>query len=193
MQFKMKNTSIKISFTFLALVLLFFITGNIKIFLISFLCAFIHEATHIVFIYLFSGEVACFSLSIFGANVQRKNTITNNLHEAIVAISAPSVNILVSLVSYYIFDITSVFTKSNFILGIINILPFHSFDGGCFIKHMLRIFATERTSNIILKVTSVTTTCVIAILSVFLTICSKSIHPLTILSLFMILSLVLKN
>ena len=193
MQFKVKNTSIKISFSFLALVLFFIITDNLKIFIISFLCAFLHEITHIIFIHLFSGNINYISLSVFGANINRKNTVKSNFCEAIVAVSAPIVNLIIFTICYKFFDDKTLFSKTNLILGVINLLPFENFDGGRFIENVLVIFLNESIRSKILTAISVITTCIITFIAAFLTIKTTEPHPLIILSLFMMLSLVRKN
>lgn len=194
MQFKVKNVSVKVSFSFLALILLLLVTGRLNLYLITILCATIHEVTHIVFIYLFSGKISSVTLSLFGGDIKRESTfVINSYKEAIVSISAPLVNLLLSLIFYLLGDNFLLISQINFILGFINILPFFTFDGGRFLEYMLLILFSDGKTDKILTVISICTTAVFCIASAFLFIYGIKNYFTLLFSLYMIVSLLFKK
>lgn len=194
MQFNVGKTSVNVSFSFLALVLLLFINGNNKLYLITVVSAIIHECVHILFILIFSGEVSSISLSIVGADIKRASVLVkSSFHEAIIAICAPLFNLLIFIIFYNSTLICKDISNVNLTLGLINILPFHSFDGGCFLKHLLYSRFNKESTDKIIFVTSIIVTFLGCFTCIYLCYINKIIHTSIILCLYMILSLVLKK
>ena len=71
MRFKIKNTDVKISFSFFAVFLLSLVSDTFNIYLFSFIASLIHEFVHVVFILLFGAKISTFSLTLFGGNIKR--------------------------------------------------------------------------------------------------------------------------
>ena len=74
MQFKIKNTTYKISFTFLALILFALTTDKGKTVITLLFFAIAHEIVHLLFIYHFSVAPKEVAFTLFGADIKR--TIT---------------------------------------------------------------------------------------------------------------------
>lgn len=194
MQFKIKNTTIKIHFTFFAVVLLFLVSGNFELFLVTSICAIIHEAVHIMFILLFSGRISEISLSLIGADIKRfSQYVISNTKEAMTCISAPLLNIALFLIFRNCDERFLLFSQVNFTLGFINLLPFYSFDGGCFVEYLLLTRFNEKKTDNILTVVSVITTVFASIFAILFSLHIKGIHPSAFFCLFMVLSLVFKK
>ncbi len=193
MQFKIKNVNIKISFTFLWLFLIFIIADKTKIYLITLLSSMVHELVHILFIYLFKMSLESLNISLFGGNIKRKTgRCTDYKNEAIINFSAPITNIVVGAVLSIIYGINNDFAIINLTLGIFNILPFYSFDGGVGLKCILSNKFSDKTSELILTITSVMVTLFFSFISIIVLINSKN-FILLIFSIYMILSLIFKK
>ncbi len=190
MKFKIKNTEINVSFTFFAVFLILLCIGELKICLFSLVASLIHELIHIVFIIVFSCEISKMTLSAFGADIKRNSDIlTSNYKEAIISFSAPVFNIIIGLVSYLIFKKPTVFGTVNLIIGIFNLLPYFSFDGGRGLSFVLKSFFEEKTVEIILNIFSATVTILFSFISVYIFFHHKRNITLIFLSFYMIANL----
>ena len=160
----------------------------------SLLSAFAHECVHIFFIYLFGGKISSISISALGGTISRKNTAAlNNLQEAVINISAPVFNIFLGFFVLISSPQYEVFSYVNIIMGLFNILPFYSFDGGVFLKYILLSRTNERTSESIVMLISLIVTACFSFFSLYIFLVhSQSILPF-VFSLFMILSIIFKK
>lgn len=193
MQFKVKKTSVKISFSFLALVLLFLVTEKFKICLISLLCSLLHEAAHITAIVLLGGEISSVSLSVLGGNISRKNTKALSLFsESIICICAPIVNILLYLI-FINYRKYTLFAQINLVIGIFNLLPFYSFDGGEFLKLLLTALVNDSFAKKLIYICSVIIALLFSVFSIYSYLYISKNIMLIIFSVFMVLSVVLKK
>ncbi len=158
MQFKVNNTSVKISFSFFALVLFFIITNNMTFYLQTMSSALFHEIIHIFFILLFKGRIESVSLTFLGGNIKRRTACCLSfIKEAIIHISAPFANLIVSYIFLKIFGKINGFVAANFLLGFFNALPFYSFDGGHFLLCILQNRFSYKVSDIVVTITSILT------------------------------------
>lgn len=152
MQFKIKNVSVKISFSFFAVFLLMIIAGDLKICVYSLAASLLHEMVHIIFMYIFGSSLRSFTLSLFGANIVKDEC--NNISawkEGIINISAPVFNIIFGVVFLYIKKEWAII---NFVIGIFNILPFKDFDGGKFIECIFSYKLSEKNIKSLIDVLS---------------------------------------
>ncbi len=194
MAFKINNISVKISFSFFALILFFIITDNINIYFITLTCALFHEMIHIISIYLLGGKIDEISFSAFGGNIKRSNDcFLGYIKEAVVNISAPLFNILIGLLLFKSTDILNQISQINLVLGIFNILPFFSFDGGHFIDNLLSIVFSSETVNVFLTILSVIITALFAVVGVIIYYNYNENITLIIFSVFCFLSILFKK
>lgn len=186
MQFKIKNTDVKISFSFFAVYLIFLCTGKGKIFLITFVTALIHELIHIQFIYLFGASVSEISLSLFGATIKRcSDSEISNIKEAVINYSAPITNVVIGVVSVLLGG-ESTWATVNIITGLFNLLPFYFFDGGRGLYFSLSAMFSDRTCERILTVTSVIITVVFCFFAVYIFFAKDRNFLYILLSIYMI-------
>ncbi len=193
MEFKLKDINIKISFTFLSIFLIFIVTDKVKIYLITLSSAMLHELVHIVFIYLYGMKLESVCVSLFGGNIKRKSgQCSDYKKEAIINLSAPITNIVVGAILSIFYGINNSFALVNLTLGIFNIIPFHTFDGGAGLKCFLSYYFSEKTTENILTTVSVIITLFFTYISITAIIISKN-FTLFALSIYMILSLIFKK
>ena len=194
MYFKIRRTDVNISFTFLALLLLCVISPVWEIYLYTFLSSLIHEFIHIICILLFKSEITYFSLSVFGANIKRSDSVQLSLiKEAIISLSAPFFNLILGIFTCYYNEEYKAFGFTNIFIGIFNLLPFFTFDGGRGVYYLLKYFFSEKTSDSVITVTSVLTAILTAFISVYIFMNYKGNYTLIIFSCYMIFALILKK
>ncbi len=190
MRFKIKNTDVKISFSFFAVVLLATVSDAFEVPLMSFFASLIHELTHIFFIVIFKAKITSFSLSVFGGNIKRKAFCEiGNLKEAVISYSAPLVNIIIGAVFIFFSEKMFSFGAVNMFLGLFNIMPFYSFDGGRGLYYLLTPVLAEKTVDTVISVLSVAVTVVFSFLSIFVFFNYNDNYILVFMAVYMILSL----
>ncbi len=193
MEFKIFNTDVKLSFTFLSLFLVFIIFDKQDVFLSTFLAAAIHELTHILFTYIFKMNIKNIEISIFGGNIKReRGKSASYTEEAIINLSAPVMNIIIGALLYLISKKQNHLSISNLILGTFNLLPFYSFDGGKGLELLLKIKLSEKTVNKIIVIMSVLITFFVGVISVLIFLNNHN-FSLFIICGYMILTLLFKK
>lgn len=151
--------SIKIDLKIFLFLFLFLLTSQIEIYIILMLFAIIHEIGHLVagLILKFKTKKISFTpvgLSIsFNVNPEEyncneKNIRPLNIKKAIIAISGPLTNLIISTIAIIIAKFNTNFANtyiyqlivfSNFLIAIFNLIPIYPMDGGRFINEVLKI------------------------------------------------------
>ncbi len=201
MQFKIKNTVYKFSFTFLALILFALTTDKGKNLLLLLFFAMTHEAVHLIFIYRFSVAPEEVSFTLFGANIQRGISTVNNLNsEIIINASAPVFNILTGAFFYILSgclteyrSILTEISSVNLLLGCFNLIPFYTFDGGNTLKYILLKFFRERITERIMTCISLLITISFSFISIHIFLNYQRNFSLFIMSIYMFLSIIFKK
>lgn len=201
MQFKIMNTEFKISFTFLALILIVILQNFEKKIIITLIFAVAHEMIHLILIYLFSVAPKRVSLNLFGADILRDSGCNNSLNaEILINISAPLFNLLICILCYSI----SVFNQSNkdvfnniadcnFVLGVFNLIPFYNFDGGNALNAFLLKYINVKTACYVITIISVAVTLIFSILSIYIFLNYQHNMTLIFISLYMIFCIIFKK
>ena len=192
MKFKIKNTTVTISFSFLLLFLYFSLTNNLDVYINSLMASLLHEFVHIFFIILYKENVAKITFNIFGGKIEKANKkIISNNKEAIINLSAPLFNIIVGLISLLI-NRNSRWGVVNLFIGCFNILPFSFFDGGRGLYFLLSDKFSEKTSKKLITIISVMITVIFTAISVYIFLNHYKNYSLVLMSLYMIISVFLK-
>ncbi|MBO5064902.1 MAG: hypothetical protein J6D06_02180 [Clostridia bacterium] len=130
MRFKIKSTDISVSFSFLLSFLVCALADRLNLFSETLSASLIHETVHIILILLFKDGISEISFNIFGGKIKKANRkILSNNQEALINLCAPLFNIFLGLASL-IFSRKCYWAYVNIFIGVFNILPFYSFDGG---------------------------------------------------------------
>lgn len=114
-------------------------------FAISYLCALLHEGTHIAVAHRLGVEISHMEILPFGVCARLKCSIIKNpLHEIAVALSGPLFNITVAFVTYFICrayslnsELLSYFFYCNTAMALVNFIPALPLDGGRVLKAYL--------------------------------------------------------
>lgn len=148
------------------------ITGNIKIYLITYLVMAIHEFAHLLVAYIIGLRREYITFSPFGVNLKLKNRIINTLSEEIILYcSGPLVNGILALTSIYFNSV--LFYRLNITLFVMNLLPIIPLDGGMIALRLLSYYYGNKTAKRVLNVFSVTFGVIMLVLSVFMMIQGK--------------------
>ena len=199
MQFKIKNTTYKISFTFLALILFVLTTNKSRTLVLLLLFAILHEMVHLIFIYRFSVAPEKVDFTLLGANISRGLSVTNNINsEIIINLSAPVFNIatgaffqLLSISEYNL--IFTEIAQVNFTLGFFNLIPFHTFDGGATLKYILLKHIDEIKTEQILTWVSLIITVTFSFISIHIFLNYKHNFSLFLMCIYMFISIIFKK
>lgn len=200
MQFKIRNTEIKLSFSFFALILLFLTIDFDRRLVLAIIFAFVHEAVHLVFINKFSVAPKKVSLNLFGADILRSNDgVINNNTEILIHLSAPLFNLTLGVVFYLLHKtlvsniLIEYSAEVNFVLGIFNLIPFYNFDGGNALNNLLLKFCNTKATDLVMTTISVIVTILFSIASVIVFIKFKHNTSLMLMSGYMIFSIIFKK
>jgi len=201
MQFKIKNTVYEISFTFFALILFLLTLNKNTSFLLVFFFALLHEAVHLIFIYLFSVAPKKVSFTLFGANILRALKSNGSCaSEIAINLSAPLFNLIIGLLINLISNLFTEYraillniSEINIALGVLNLLPFYNFDGGNALKLLLFNYLEEKTTESIVKGISVVITIVFSFISVYIFFNYEHNISLVLISVYMIFAIIFKK
>lgn len=138
MKTKINNILIEIEDLFIIILISFFFSDKIKVFLTSYYVCYMfilfHECAHIIFAMLFCKKIEKIKLSIAGVCVKFNNNkeleIVKNL---IIYIAGPLSNICLAIMFYnikFVFEI-------NIFLALLNLMPIYPLDGYNILKLFL--------------------------------------------------------
>jgi len=140
----MQKNKFRFGFFSLMIILSSLLAGN-KYTLLSFLAAFIHETGHLVASKLFNINIAEFKFEYFCARLVVKNNMSY-IQEILLCLFGPLFNIgtaLIAILMIRSFNLNDryllFFTNVSLFLGILNILPVRTFDGGKILEAILNI------------------------------------------------------
>ena len=155
-------------------------SDNIIYTLLGLLAAALHELGHIIAAKLTSIHLSSLSLDLLGARLTTDRRLTSFKDEIILCSAGPLVNFAVSATVFLIlpnintagafYEYMSFFATASAALGILNLLPVKSFDGGRILECILCIFSGEHRALLTLSVLSFASCFCLWSLSVYLII-----------------------
>lgn len=147
MKINLWGLHIRISFSFVVLFTLIFINYKLADYLLWIPATLIHESGHLIMMIIFRNKPSEISVSAFDIRIISKNRYTNRLTEDILVVTAgPLLNILIFMIFFQIRK----FSYVNLFIGLFNLLPSSSLDGGQLVYLILiRKFSVEASAKIV--------------------------------------------
>ena len=151
--------SIKVDLKIFLFLFLFLLTSQLEIYIVLMIFAILHELGHLIagIILKFEPEEICitpvglrlsFKIEPEEYNKNDKNTRPINLKKAIIAISGPFTNLVISTMAIMFAKFNANFSNmyiyhlivySNLVIAMFNLIPIYPMDGGRFINEVLKI------------------------------------------------------
>ncbi len=166
------STRYKIDFTFALTVTLMLIFCHKETVLLCLMSSLLHEAGHLILMYISGQKVISVTFGAFGVRIDRlSKTASSYKNEAIIAFGGIGVNLLIAFTSavYYNFTHCS-FAVSlmavNIFIAIFNSIPIDTLDMGRVLRYTLLCLYDESRCHIIMKTVSAVAVNILALLCI---------------------------
>ena len=161
--------------------IVFYFTKQLEIYILMIIFAIIHELAHLVAGILLKfkpdklelipvGLTVSFRVNVEDFTVKVHNGNKLILKEIIIALAGPFVNILITIIAFFIdIDYTQklLIIYLNLLIAIFNLLPIYPLDGGRILKGVLHIFCgRKKARSLIYDISIVTNIILTAIASI---------------------------
>lgn len=173
MQFESGKTTIKLSFSFAAVVTLMLLLCEQEIVLISLFSSFFHEGGHLLFMYIFSCRPRYIIFGAFGIRIERSpDEVTDYKREALICLGGVIGNTVLIIFALCIYC----FTESTFSLKLLtvnafiaffNLIPIRQLDAGRCTESLLSIRLSQERTNRVLEIISYVFCAALSVLCVF--------------------------
>ena len=133
---------IEINLKIILALIFYFILDNINIYLIFLVFTLIHEIAHLLVGIAIGGIPKRMTISIFGVSLEFYSYGKNKaIHRILFFAIGPIINLIIGFLSSKLIlakEIKEVIVKTNYAIGIFNLLPILPLDGGKILKEFLR-------------------------------------------------------
>ncbi len=122
--------------------------------LVSLLAAALHEVGHLIAAKCLQIPLQSLRLDLLGARIDVHGRILSYGEEWLLSMSGPLASLLFSLIGSFFWShskLATVFSCASLLLGILNLLPIQTFDGGRMLECALLQFSTPQKAGAILK------------------------------------------
>ena len=160
----------KIKLSFFAILLFLSLAITAPHYFPALLCSVsLHELGHVIAAKIRKIRLLEFKLGILGAAIFPKNQLFSYKDEIILCLGGPVANFITAgFCVGFGMSPASFFIQSSLALGILNMLPVHSFDGGRILSALLHMCVSERTAGLLCKIVSFTVLFSLWCISVYL-------------------------
>ncbi|MGN0613319.1 MAG: site-2 protease family protein [Porcipelethomonas sp.] len=161
--FKIGTVRISFEFGFFAVVTLFCLLDAPELALTAVCACAVHELGHILAAVISDVKIERVIFRASGIKMESRSSITGVPGDTFVLLAGPFMN-FAAAVFYYFSGCYTPFSV-NLILGLFNLLPFTSLDGGALIKNLLEYFGVN--AERIMKITAVISAAIIFMIFYF--------------------------
>ncbi|MDY6201893.1 site-2 protease family protein [Ruminococcus sp.] len=198
MKFRVLKTEITISYLIICTASICIIAGIFDSFLYCLFAIIIHETGHIILMCIFGYapekiKISLFEISISDRKRQERSFILNFL----IIFFGPFANFICFILFYLLYlignDYFLYFAAANFSVGLFNILPVMSLDGGQLLYLILSRFFSDTVSQRIVNVITFIIIFPLATFGFILLFNSKYNFSLLIVCIYLVFSLICRN
>lgn len=144
---RLKNKSVSISPAVLIALGFMILTDRSGICLITVAAAFLHECGHLLASRLLRIPPRALRIDLLGARIEVDGYLLSYGEEWLLCAAGPLVSLLSSAVAaplWGVWEAARVFSCASLVLGLLNLLPIRTFDGGRMLECLLCRFGNER-------------------------------------------------
>ena len=120
----------------------------------SLLAAALHEVGHLLAAHFLKSPIRAMRFDLLGARIDVKGRILSYGEEWLLCMSGPLFSLLFSLIGSFFWSHTKLaiaFSCASLLLGLLNLLPIQTFDGGRMLECALLSFTTPKKTGAILR------------------------------------------
>lgn len=197
LRFRLKGVGFGISYLALAfLTLSVFIGKNDYGLLVCLACALFHELSHIFLILRYCGKPDSVIINLTDVKINCDMNRLKTSQEVLINLAGPFANILLFCVLYLMniiinLDALYIIAMSSLVIGVFNLLPLRTLDGGELLYILLSRFLSSRSVDIIFNIISIVILIPLAILGFTVLFASKYNYSLLLVTIYIILTLIL--
>lgn len=184
MEFKIKDTKYIISFGFPAIIVFFIIFDKIGLAPIFLLSIFLHEMAHIFVLLFTNKKIKEISFNLTGIAIKADTLYKNMGEEFALHFAGPFVNLFIGAITY-ITGKFAFFSAVNLVMGLFNLLPIGSLDGGNILSMIIRDETIEKQYKI-KKAVNIVTFIPMLILGIYLFINQRGNFTLLLIAISML-------
>ena len=198
MKFRVLKTEITISYLIICTASICIIAGIFDSFLYCLFAIIIHETGHIILMCIFGYAPEKIKISLFEISISdRKRQERSFIQNFLIIFFGPFANFICFILFYLLYlignDYFLYFAAANFSVGLFNILPVMSLDGGQLLYLILSRFFSDTGSQRIVNVITFIIIFLLASLGFILLFNSKYNFSLLIVCIYLVFSLICKN
>lgn len=196
MRFTVFKTKVYISFLFLAFIGVFLLLDKTGLFMPMLFASIIHEVGHLFFMWILDCQPN--EINLILGSVQIVSSVSNrSFNNILISFSGPLFNIVVFAIlflNYVVYknDEYIVFAFTNLLLGTFNLLALKGLDGGNILFHIIENKYNENVAEKIVNIITLVIAVLIAVVALILSVNGKISISMYILSIYLILSVLLK-
>lgn len=150
--FKLFNVQIRIEFMFVGVVTLFLLADKTGISILALIACIIHESGHLIMFFIVGHKPTALAFEITGIRLTKPYTELSYTKELLVQLAGSFTNLAVFcslLSSLSSINKISIFAVINLVIGIFNLIPVKSFDGGKIFEMLaLKLFTVKTATSI---------------------------------------------
>ena len=199
MTFKIGQIYFELSYPLVALMTLVIIFDTSMSVMICFVSVVCHESGHILALHHYGAYPRRIKLTLFDIAILDRQKITRKCKdELIISLAGVTVNFILAIISYFFLTIMpnyyiQVFFDTNMTLGLFNLLPIDSLDGGQALLIILENHFSPAKADLILEVISFIILLPVLIMGFLVLLQSKYNFTLLLTALYLIAIILLKN
>lgn len=193
------NIKVHINFYFLAFIVYVIISDSTGIILIGVISTFLHETGHIVAMLFKNHRVQEIKIGFFHIDIVDNNRQVINYNDDLLILFAGSAfNFMTAFISMVLFYFTRkyifcLFIYTNLAMGIMNLLPISSLDGGEIVYIILSSFLTPKTASRLYNIISLIFLMPLSLVGFIVLLNSKYNFSLLFICCYLIYTLLSKN